>query len=130
MTDAAGLAIGLAGTVLQCVVFSINFVNEAKQVYRHGATDKNIDLSLIVQSMEDTTARLEERLVVLMDHGYSSDGCWDPGEEQLIELSRRASDIAANCLRSSKKSWPMRNQSGKASKQSRRACGSEATLKI
>jgi len=81
MTDAAGLAIGLAGTVLKFVIFSIDFVSEAKQVYKHGGTDRNLDLSLVVGSIEDTTARLEEQLGVLKDHGFGSDGRLDPEEE-------------------------------------------------
>jgi hypothetical protein len=81
MTDAAGLAIGLAGTVLKLVVFSIEFVGDAKQVYKQGATDHNFDLATVVKSVEDATTSLEEQLDAIGKNGFGEKPCLDPDEE-------------------------------------------------
>jgi hypothetical protein len=93
MTDAAGLAIGLAGTALKFVIVSIKFVSEAKQVYKHGGTDRNLDLSLVVESIEDTTARLEDQLEGLKGHDFGSDGQLDPEEEVSADFL-----VSATCV--------------------------------
>ncbi|KAI3327323.1 hypothetical protein HD806DRAFT_389534 [Xylariaceae sp. AK1471] len=93
MTDAAGLAISLAGTVLKLVIFSIEFVGDAKQVYRQGATDRNLDLVTVAKSVEDATTSLDEQLDAIGKNGFGEKGVLDPDEEQLRELSMRAADI-------------------------------------
>ncbi|KAI8631662.1 hypothetical protein F5Y19DRAFT_401525 [Xylariaceae sp. FL1651] len=93
MTDAAGLAISLAGTVLKLVIFSIDFVSDAKQVYRQGATDHNIDLATIVKSVEDATTTLDEQLDAIGQNDVGDKSGLDPDEEHLRELSLRAADI-------------------------------------
>lgn len=60
--DAAGLSISLAGIVLKLVVFSLDFVGDAKQVYKHGATDRNVDLFTVMKSVEDATTNLVKQL--------------------------------------------------------------------
>ncbi|KAI1262671.1 hypothetical protein F5Y18DRAFT_396971 [Xylariaceae sp. FL1019] len=92
MADAVGLAIGLAGTALQLVVFSINFVQDAKEVYRHGGTDRNLDLATVSKSMGDATTALENQLQSFTQ-GEDGELGVDSGEQQLSHLSRRAAQI-------------------------------------
>ncbi|KAI0551787.1 hypothetical protein F4679DRAFT_582245 [Xylaria curta] len=84
--DAAGLSISVAGIVLKLVIFSLDFVGNVKQVYKHGATDRNIDLSTVTKSVEDATRSLVKRL-------DSFNEVLDADDEQLKELSLRAAEI-------------------------------------
>ncbi|KAI0449550.1 hypothetical protein F5B21DRAFT_493864 [Xylaria acuta] len=86
--DAAGLSIGLAGIVLKLVIFSLDFVGDAKQVYKHGATDRNVDLSTVTKSVEDATTSLVKHL-----DSFSDKRVLDTDDEQLKELSQRAAEI-------------------------------------
>ncbi|KAI0465578.1 hypothetical protein F4859DRAFT_376992 [Xylaria cf. heliscus] len=86
--DAAGLSISLAEIVLKFVIFSLDFVGDAKQVYKHGATDRNVDLSTIVQSVEGATTGLMKQL-----DSFDNNRRLDTGDEQLKELSLRAAEI-------------------------------------
>ncbi|KAI0435968.1 hypothetical protein F4803DRAFT_258787 [Xylaria telfairii] len=85
--DAAGLSISLAEIVLKLVVFSLDFVSDAKQVHKHGATDRNIDLSTVTKSVEDTTAMLAKQL------GSSRDSQVLDADDELKQLSLRAAEI-------------------------------------
>ncbi|KAI1322186.1 hypothetical protein F5Y16DRAFT_387367 [Xylariaceae sp. FL0255] len=91
MVDAVGLAISLAGTALQLVVFSINFVQDAKQVYRHGATDRNFDLAMVSRSIEYATGSLEDQLQSMTEESETQ--FLDPDTQQLNDLSRRAAEV-------------------------------------
>ncbi|KAI1746629.1 hypothetical protein F4782DRAFT_523861 [Xylaria castorea] len=86
--DAAGLSISLAGIVLKLVIFSLDFIGDAKQVYKHGATDRNIDLSIVTKSVEDGTTSLVKQL-----DSFSDNQVLDTDGEQLKELSLRAAEI-------------------------------------
>ncbi|KAI0190436.1 hypothetical protein EV127DRAFT_365205 [Xylaria flabelliformis] len=86
--DAAGLSISLAGIVLKLVIFSLDFVGDAKQVYRHGATDRNIDLSTVTKSVEDATTSLVKQL-----NSFDDSQVLEADDEQLKELSLRAAEI-------------------------------------
>ncbi|KAI1744802.1 hypothetical protein F4680DRAFT_235556 [Xylaria scruposa] len=86
--DAAGLSISLAGIVLKLVIVSLDFVGDVKQVYKHGATDRNIDLSTVTKSVEDATRSLVEQL-----NSFNDNQVLDADDEQLKELSLRAAEI-------------------------------------
>ncbi|GAP86628.1 putative small s protein [Rosellinia necatrix] len=101
--DAAGLAITLAGTVLTLVVFSSDFVGDVKQIRRQGATDRNLDLSIVVKSLEKTTAILNEQLAAITSNGAGGERALDPGEEELKGLSLRAAAIGCELAQKLKK---------------------------
>ncbi|KAI8950152.1 hypothetical protein F4801DRAFT_579768 [Xylaria longipes] len=86
--DAAALSISVAGIVLKLVIFSLDFVGDAKQVYKHGATDRNVDLSTVTKSVEDATTSLVKQLDSL-----SGNQVLDKDDEQLKELSLHAAEI-------------------------------------
>ncbi|RYP77509.1 hypothetical protein DL771_001082 [Monosporascus sp. 5C6A] len=45
--DVVGSSLGLAGSALKLVTFSIEFVSDVKQVYHLGATERNVDLATV-----------------------------------------------------------------------------------
>ncbi|KAI0153080.1 hypothetical protein GGR57DRAFT_155231 [Xylariaceae sp. FL1272] len=90
MADAVGLAISLAGAALKLVVFSIDFVDDAKQVYRQGATDRTLDLSRVLESVEDATTVLQHQIE---KNQVADISVLDPNEQLLRELSLRAAEI-------------------------------------
>ena len=67
--DAAGLAIALSGTVLKLVVFSLDFISDVKQVHKNGATDRNVDLSTVAESVALVTTSLENQLAAASKDG-------------------------------------------------------------
>ena len=68
--DIVDTSLGLAGTAFRLVMFSIDFVSDAKQVYRKGATDRTFDLALVAKSIQDSTGNLETQLqTVAKDEG-------------------------------------------------------------
>ncbi|KAJ8124595.1 hypothetical protein O1611_g9046 [Lasiodiplodia mahajangana] len=91
--DGAELAIGLAGAVLKLILLSIDFVGDAKQVYKQGATDRSIDLSMITKSIAITTESLETQLRVTEENELGEEQSLDPERERLKELSQRAAKI-------------------------------------
>ncbi|KAI1077819.1 hypothetical protein F5B20DRAFT_550467 [Whalleya microplaca] len=99
--DAVGTAIGLAGTVLKLVVFSIDFVTDAKQVYHNSATDQNLDLATVANSIQNATSSLESQLQDLSDDGEKRG--LDPDEKELRSLALRAAEIGNELAESLKK---------------------------
>ncbi|KAI0111217.1 hypothetical protein GGR51DRAFT_70517 [Nemania sp. FL0031] len=91
--DNLELAIGLSGAVFKLVLLSIDFVGNAKQVYKLGATDRSIDLSTITKSIAVTTTNLEAQLRITEENRLSDGQSLDVEEEQLKELSQRAAKI-------------------------------------
>ncbi|CAJ2503538.1 Uu.00g109320.m01.CDS01 [Anthostomella pinea] len=79
------------GSVLKLVVFSIDFVTEAKQVHRQGGTDRNVDLATVADSVQIATQSLEDQLDEFDRSGEKP--TLDPDEEQLRELAVRAAEI-------------------------------------
>ncbi|KAI0538376.1 hypothetical protein GGR58DRAFT_501208 [Xylaria digitata] len=91
--DTAELAIGLAGTILKLVIFFLDFIGDVKQVYKQGATDRNVDLSTIAESVATATTSLEKQLGAISANAPGEGQVSGPDEEWLKELSRRAADI-------------------------------------
>ncbi|RWA05538.1 hypothetical protein EKO27_g9567 [Xylaria grammica] len=91
--NTAELAVSLAGTILKVVVFFLDLIGDVKQVYKRGATDRNIDLSTIAESVAIATTGLEKHLSVVGQNGLREGQISDPDEERLQELSLRAADI-------------------------------------
>ncbi|KAI1122584.1 hypothetical protein F5Y10DRAFT_270957 [Nemania abortiva] len=91
--DEVKSAIGLAGAVLKLVLFTIDFISDAKQVYKQGATAHNIDLSTIAKSIEVTTTSLEKQLHTANESRLYENQVLDPDDERLKELARRAAEI-------------------------------------
>lgn len=60
--DIVDTSLGLAGTAFRLVMFSIDFVSDAKQVHRKGATDRTIDLEAVATSIQSSTESLESQL--------------------------------------------------------------------
>lgn len=60
--DAAGLAITVAGSVLKLVAFSADFIADAKQVYRKGGTDRNLDLAMVTRDIQSAIKSLGSQL--------------------------------------------------------------------
>ncbi|RYP45257.1 hypothetical protein DL768_008373 [Monosporascus sp. mg162] len=60
--DVVGSSLGLAGSALKLVVFSIEFVSDVKQVYHLGATERNVDLTTVATSIQSATKSLESQL--------------------------------------------------------------------
>lgn len=79
--DAAGLAIGLSGAVLKLVVFSLDFIGDVKQVYKHSATDHNVNLSTIAESVALATTSLENQLGAIGRSGVGGGQALDQDEE-------------------------------------------------
>ncbi|OTA98369.1 hypothetical protein M426DRAFT_326022 [Hypoxylon sp. CI-4A] len=89
--DAAGLAITVAGSVLKLVAFSLDFIRDGKEIYHNGATDRNIDLALVANSIRGSTKGLEDQLDQLR-HG-NDERIIDPIETDLLRLAERARTI-------------------------------------
>lgn len=79
--DVVTSSIGLAGTVLKLVVFTIEFVGHAKQTYKRGATDRNIDLSAVAESVQATTASLNKQLDEIGKDGSGNKLALEPDDE-------------------------------------------------
>ncbi|RYP59304.1 hypothetical protein DL769_008599 [Monosporascus sp. CRB-8-3] len=60
--DVVGSSLGLAGSALKLVIFSIEFVSDVKQVYHLGATERNVDLTTVATSIQSATKSLESQL--------------------------------------------------------------------
>lgn len=72
--DIVDTSLGLAGVAFRLVMFSIDFVSDAKQVYRKGTTDKTFDLLCVAKSIQDSTGNLETQLqAVGKDEGVEAD---------------------------------------------------------
>ncbi|KAI0839432.1 hypothetical protein F5Y06DRAFT_265420 [Hypoxylon sp. FL0890] len=89
--DAAGLAIAVTGCVLKLVGFSIDFVDDAKQVYRNGATNRNTNLAIVASSIQDATKELEHQLDESMKQHQERN--MDPIEKDIRALATRAAAI-------------------------------------
>ncbi|KAK5626625.1 hypothetical protein RRF57_002340 [Xylaria bambusicola] len=92
--DAAGLAISLSGAVLKLVIFSLDFISDVKQVYTQGATDLNLDLSTVAESVALVTTSLENQLAATSDDGIGGSQELDPDQARLKSLSMRAAEIS------------------------------------
>ncbi|KAI1343223.1 hypothetical protein F5Y15DRAFT_228125 [Xylariaceae sp. FL0016] len=112
MADAAGTAVGLAGCVLKLVVFSIDFVSDAKQVHRQGATDRNLDLDTVSKSIESATRSLEDHLdkFKVLESERSK---LDKDDEELRALAIRAAMIGKELSSSLEKTAGPRNEKSK-----------------
>ncbi|KAI1358203.1 hypothetical protein F5Y08DRAFT_124953 [Xylaria arbuscula] len=91
--DAAGLAITLSGTVLKLVIFSLDFISDVKQVHKHGATDRNVDLSAVAESVALVTTSLENQLAAANDNALGEGPELDVDDVRLKSLSIRAAEI-------------------------------------
>ncbi|KAI2470728.1 hypothetical protein F4781DRAFT_166574 [Annulohypoxylon bovei var. microspora] len=89
--DATGLAITVAGCALKLVAFSIDFVADAKQVYQKGATDRNLDLAMVSNSIQNATKNLESQLDKFK--GKSQERNVDSVELDIRTLAARAAAI-------------------------------------
>ncbi|KAI0503221.1 hypothetical protein F5B22DRAFT_560661 [Xylaria bambusicola] len=92
--DAAGLAISLSGAVLKLVIFSLDFISDVKQVYTRGATDLNLDLSTVAESVALATTSLENQLAATDGNSIGESQELDPDEARLKSLSMRATEIS------------------------------------
>ncbi|KAI0019996.1 hypothetical protein F4780DRAFT_395085 [Xylariomycetidae sp. FL0641] len=94
--DAVGTAIGLAGSALKLVIFADEFVSDAKHVYRLGATDRNLDLATVAQSVQTATETLQDQLANF-DQLNSKEGKEKPEvaaeDDGLSSIAARAADI-------------------------------------
>ncbi|KAI1407519.1 hypothetical protein F5Y13DRAFT_205965 [Hypoxylon sp. FL1857] len=89
--DAAGLAIAVTGCVLKLVAFSVDFVVDVKQVYQKGATDRNRDLAIVANNIQDAAKTLEGQLDDFSKQGQ--EGSMDPAEKDIRALATRATAI-------------------------------------
>lgn len=79
--DIVGTSLGLAGSVLHLVVFSIEFVSDVKQVYQKGATDSNVDLAIVASSIQSATKSLEAQLEESGGQQGTEESKLDPDEQ-------------------------------------------------
>lgn len=79
--DIVGTSLGLAGSVLRLVIFSIEFVSDVKQVYHKGATDSNVDLAIVASSIQSATKSLEAQLEEAGQQQGTAGSTLDPDEK-------------------------------------------------
>ncbi|KAI0376952.1 hypothetical protein F5Y04DRAFT_285369 [Hypomontagnella monticulosa] len=89
--DAAGLAIAVTGCVIKLIAFSIDFVDDVKQVYHEGATGLNKDLAAVASSIQGATKRLENQLDEFDKRG--NQGSVGTNGDDLRALALRAAEI-------------------------------------
>ncbi|RYO86943.1 hypothetical protein DL766_005970 [Monosporascus sp. MC13-8B] len=91
--DVVGSSLGLAGTALKLVVFSIEFVSDVKQVYHLGATERNVDLTTVATSIQSATKSLESQLARSIEQEEANKSETDADDKKLRLLASRAAEI-------------------------------------
>ncbi|KAI1101853.1 hypothetical protein F4804DRAFT_314692 [Jackrogersella minutella] len=66
--EVTGLAIAATSCVMKLVAFSFDFVADTKQVYKKGATDRNIDLKTVANSIQGAAKQLKSQLGQFIMH--------------------------------------------------------------
>lgn len=87
--DIVGTSLGLAGSVLRLVIFSIEFVSDVKQVYHKGATDSNVDLAIVASSIQSATKSLEAQLEEAGQQQGTAGSTLDPDEKVRVVFPTR-----------------------------------------
>lgn len=87
--DAAGLAVAVMGCVIKLVVFSTDFVDDAKQVYCQGTTSLNKDLVTVATSIQGATKSLESQLDELDKNVGKGSGGTNNVRYKSVSLSRK-----------------------------------------
>ena len=84
--DIVDASLGLAGLAFHLVMFSIEFVSDAKQVHRKGAPNRIIDLDAVATNIQSSTDSLESQLGVVKSREENGEVEFDPEAKVCIKI--------------------------------------------